>query len=76
MKSPINHKENCITINGAQAIKMPKADDKVHFKNYHKGLETPLVIYADVEAIDEKVHGCQPNNHKSYTKSYRKHKDC
>ena len=27
----INH----ITINGAQAMKMPKADNKVHFKNYH-----------------------------------------
>ena len=24
-KALINHKENCITINGAQAIKMPKA---------------------------------------------------
>ena len=31
-KALINHKENCITINGAQAIKMPEADDKVHFK--------------------------------------------
>ena len=31
-KALINHKENCITINGAQAIKIPKADDEVHFK--------------------------------------------
>ena len=30
----INHKENCITIDGAEAIKMPKADDMVYFKNY------------------------------------------
>ena len=36
-KALINYKENCITINGAQAMNMPKADDKVHFKNYHKG---------------------------------------
>ena len=36
-KALINHKENCITINGAQAIKMPKGDDMVYFKNYHKG---------------------------------------
>ena len=35
-KTLIIHKANCITINGAQAIKMPKADDKVYFKNYHK----------------------------------------
>ena len=25
--------KNCITINGAQAIKMPKADDVVYFKS-------------------------------------------
>ena len=28
-----NHTENCIIINVAQAIKMPKADDMVYFKN-------------------------------------------
>ena len=46
---------------------MSKADDKVRFKNYHKGLDTSFVIYADFEAINENVHGCQPNNDKSYT---------
>ena len=71
-----NHTENCIIINGAQAIKMPKADDMVHFKNYHKGLAAPFVIYADFEAINEKVHRCQPNNDKSNTESHQKHKDC
>ena len=50
---------------------MPKADDKAHLKNYRKGPEAPFVIYTDFEAISEKVHGCQPNNDKSYTdKSY------
>ena len=72
----INHKENCITINGTQAIKMSKADNKVYFKNYHKELEVPFVIYADFEAVNEKVQGCQPNNDKPYTESYQKHKDC
>ena len=67
---PNNYTENCIIINGAQAIKMPEADDIVHFKNYHKGLAALFVIYADFEAINEKVHGCQPNNDKSYTESY------
>ena len=55
---------------------MPKADDMVYFKTYHKGLAAPFVIYADFQAINEKVHGCQPNNDKSYTESYQKHKDC
>ena len=34
---------------------MPKADDMVYFKNYHKGLAASFVIYADFEAINEKV---------------------
>ena len=55
---------------------MPKINNKVHFKNYHKGLEAKFVIYVDFQAIDEKVHGCQPNNDKSYTESYQKHKNC
>ena len=27
----------------------------------------PFVIYADFEAITEKIKSCQPNNDKSYT---------
>ena len=55
---------------------MPKADDMVYFTNYHKGPADPFVIYADFEAITEKVHGCQPNNDKSYSESYQNHKNC
>ena len=55
---------------------MPKADDIVHFKNYHKQLPVPLVIYADFEAITEKVYGCKPNSSSSYTKAYQTHEDC
>ena len=40
------HKNNCILINGKQAINMPKKGDKVFFKNYHKQLPVPFVIYA------------------------------
>ena len=56
---------NCF--NGAQAIKLPKADDMLYFKTYQRGLAAPFVIYADFEAITQKVYGCQPNNDKSYT---------
>ena len=55
---------------------MPNAGDMIYFKNYHKELAAPFVIYADFEAITEKVHGCQPNNDKSFTETYQKHKDC
>ena len=70
------HKNNCISINGKQAINMPKKGDKVFFKNYHKQLPVPFVIYADFEALTEKIQGCQPNNEKSYTEAYQKHTDC
>ena len=70
------HKNNCISINGKQAIKMPEEGDKVYFKNHHKQLSVPFVIYADFEEITEKVQGCQPNTDKSYTEAYQQHKDC
>ena len=34
------------------------------------------MIYADFEAITEKVSGCKPNNSDSYTEAYQKHTDC
>ena len=70
------HKNNCISINGKQAIHMPEKGDKVYFKNHHKQLPVPFIIYADFEALTEKIQGCQPNNEKSYTEAYQKHTDC
>ena len=70
------HKNNCLSINGKQAINMPEKGDKVFFKNHQKQLPVPFVIYADFEAITEKIHGCLPNNEKSYTEAYQKHTDC
>ena len=70
------HKNNCIVINGEQAIQMPEKGHIVNFKNYYKQLPVPFVIYADFEAITEKVDSCQPNNEKSYTEVYQKHTDC
>ena len=70
------HIPNCIAINGEQAIKMPEEDDEVFFRNHHKQLPAPFVIYADFEAITEKVDSCQPSDKKSYTEAYQKHTDC
>ena len=70
------HKNHCISINGKQAIKMPEKGDKVYFKNHHKQLAVPFIIYSDFEALTEKVQGCQPNNDKSYTEEYQRHVDC
>lgn len=72
-----NHKENCIEINGTQAIKMPdKSNNILKFNNFHKQLPVPFVIYADFEALTDKVSGCKPNTEKSFTQAYQKHTDC
>ena len=70
------HKENFLSINGKQAIQMPKKGSKVEFQDYHKQLPIPFVIYANFEVINEKVSGCQPNGEKSYTDKYQHHTAC
>ena len=72
-----NHKDNCVQVNGTQAVKMPTKDNNtLNFNNFHKQQPVPFVIYADFEAITERIQGCQPNNDKSYTEAYQKHVDC
>ena len=72
-----DHKDNCITVNGMQAVKMPDKNNNIlKYNNFHKQQPVPFVIYADFEAITEKISGCQPNNNKSYTEAYQKHTDC
>ena len=67
----INHKVDCIEINGKQSIKMPAPGSTITFKNYRKQLSAPFVIYADFEAITEKV-----SQKKSHTEQYQKHTAC
>ena len=71
------HKDNCIQVNGTQAVKMPHKDNNIlKFNNFHKQQPVPFVIYADFEAIIEKISGCKPKDDKSYTEAYQKHTDC
>ena len=79
-----NHVNNCLTINGVQAIKMPKQGENIlEFNNFHKQLPVPFVIYADFEAITKKVQGCKQSeemekdkDRRSYTEAYQTHEDC
>ena len=74
-----DHKENCIIINGTQGIKMPlgwKKENILKFNGFNKQLPVPFVIYADFEAITEKIDSCQRNDNKSYTEAYQNHRDC
>ena len=68
------HKGDCLVINGTQRIEMPQPGSKVFFYQHQKQLPVPFVIYADFEAITEKIDSCSPPQHKSYTQSYQKHK--
>lgn len=72
-----NHKTNCMVINSEQAIKMPDKDNNIlKFQNFHKQMPVSFAIYADFEAITEKIQGCSPNNAESYTELYQNHTDC
>ena len=79
------HRTNCIAINGVRAVEMPKPYidrngveriPSVYFRNHHKQLPVPFVIYADFECVTEKVSGCQPSDNKSYTEKYQRHTAC
>ena len=66
------HIDVCLAINGTQKIGMPKPGSKIEFKNHHKQLMAPFVIYADFEAITK------PINEKSgkSTEAYQHHIAC
>ena len=70
------HREDCLLLNGAQAIKMPEEGSIIYFKNHKKMLPAPFVIYADFEAITERIDSCVPPDGKSYTSTYQSHKAC
>ena len=70
------HKGDYLIINGTQRIEMPEEGRKVYFHNHQKQLPVPFVIYADFEAIAEKIDSCSPPGGKSYTQAYQKHEPC
>ena len=43
----IKHKENCLSINGKQSVKLEEGI--IEFKNYFKQIPVPFEIYADFE---------------------------
>ena len=80
----VKHASNCLTINGSQAVNMPKQGENVlKFNNFHKQLPVPFVIYAYFEAITKKVQGYEQSEEmkkdketRSYTEAYQTHEDC
>ena len=50
----IKHKENCLSINGKQSVKLEKGIIK--FENYFKQIPVPFKIYADFECNLKKLN--------------------
>ena len=58
------HVENC-KMYGGQRVSISK--DIVEFKDYHKTVEQPVVIYADFETLNGKLEGCEADPTSSNT---------
>ena len=58
----IKHKENCLSINSKQSVKLEKGTTE--FENYFKQIPVPFKIYADFE--------CNLRGVESYEDSYTK----
>ena len=65
----IKHKENCLSINGKQSVKLGEI---IKFENYFKQIPVPFKIYADFECNLKKIK-C---NEGSYTEKHQDHFLC
>ena len=66
----VKHKENCLSINGKQSVKLEEGIIK--FENYFKQIPVPFKIYADFECNLKGVESYEG----SYTKKYQDHIPC
>ena len=76
----IEHKEDCLVINGKQNVKLEKGF--ISFKNYFKQIPVPFKVYADFECILNAVPLKNVNSdiidadNSSYTRKYQDHIPC
>ena len=54
------HIEYCSN-NETVSVKMPPKNTMLGFKNYHKQLPIPFVVYADFECFTKPINTCSPN---------------
>ena len=69
----IEHKENCLIINGKQSVELKSGS--ISCKNYFKQLPVPFKIYADFKCHLKGVKSSDKNNG-SYTGKYQDHIPC
>ena len=66
----INHKEDCLSINGKQSLKVEKGI--IEFENYCKQMPVPFKIYADFQCNLRGIESYKG----SYTKKYHDQVPC
>ena len=69
-RSCLKHKENCLSINGKQSVKLEEGI--IEFESYSKQIPVPFKIYADFECNLRGVESCEGY----YTKQYQDHVPC
>ena len=72
----LDHEPHC-SQHGPQRVELPQEDyATLFFKDYHRQLKVPFVIYADFESMTSKIDSVLPNPEKSYTEKYQHHQPC
>ena len=46
----------------------------ISFIHHNRSIKVPFVVYADFEAFTEEISTCEPNEKKSFTKKYQRHR--
>ena len=67
------HEEYCLK-NQAIRIEMPEEGSFISFIHHNRSIKVPFVVYADFEAFTEKISSCEPNDKKSFTQKYQRHR--
>jgi len=72
------HKPECKgLLKSPTRTELPKeGENKMAFKNHHKQMKLPYVVYTDFECILKKMQGCEPSPEKSFTVKTEKHEPC
>ena len=71
VKSLDKHTEYC---QNNEEVKIEMSGGRLYFKNHYKKQRVPFVVYADFECFTQKIDTCQPDDGKSFTNQYQKHK--
>ena len=59
--------------NETVCVNVPEPNSMLYFKNYHKQLPIPFVVYADFECFTKPMNTCSPNPKESFNYNYQKH---